>query len=187
MDTSYRLIEVLGLLPVLHVKPGRFRVAVAGPYAELLAAEVRRWPDTALIVMLHEPSSLNDKRIKVVKDLRPGTIDLVLLSPEQDPTPWFPALARNGIIQAVCHDANRWPHLIRQMKGQFGHAVPWREHLPAPIYGVLGRSGASPPTREREPPKTTKRLTSSYLPCLFTFGRDEVTLALHGAEGKIAI
>lgn len=184
---QYRLTEVLALLPVLHVKPGRFRVAVGGLHAEMLAAEVRRWPDTVLIATLKPLVHLNDKRVKVVQALRAGTIDLVLLSPEQDPKPWVPALARDGIIQATTYDKDKWPKLIQQMRAEFGHAVPWREHLPSPIYGVLAKSGASAPTREREPPKNTRRLTSSYLPCLFTFGRDEVSLALHGRFDKMTI
>jgi hypothetical protein len=173
----HRFVEAQALLPMLHVPqlPGR-QVAVAGPYAEVMAAEVHRWPDVSVIYLLEKPRQVSGKKYKHVEEL--PEVDAILLSPEQDPSLWFKHLKQGGIIQATTTKGDRWNALSRRMRELVGNSVPWREHLPEVLYGVIGHKGGTSARRVRRPPKAALRLTDSYLPCLFTFGKDELSLAL---------
>lgn len=173
----HRLVESQALLPMLHVPQmsGR-QVATVGPYAEVMAAEVHRWPDVSDIFLLEKPKKVSGKKYQYVEEL--PEVDAILLSPEQDPSLWFKHLKNGGIIQATTSRPDRWNALLRRVRELSGNAVPWREYLPEPLYGVIGHKGGTSARRVRRSPKAALRLTDSYLPCLFTFGKDELPLVL---------
>src|SRR6056297_405553 len=104
-------------------------------------------------------------------------VDVLLLSPDQRPDQWWAALAPNGIIGASTTDAAAWPLLLNAFRCELGRVSPWRNYLPRPIFGALGRNAALKPVRNRQPPKGAAHLTSQYLPTLFTFSKDELPIA----------
>lgn len=178
-----RLAEVLGMLPILHapLDSSRLTVAVAGNLSSMLVEEARRWPDIGTIYTPY-PATSKDARIEQTPQLRPGSVDVMLLSPGMGPLPFLPALRPGGLVQVSTYDEALWGPLRRRLMQDAGAAVPWRENLPQPIYGALGRLGKATPKRCRKPPKTAARLNESYLPCLFTFGKDELR-SLHQSGG----
>lgn len=182
---AHRYGEVMSLLPLLHLKPGPAVVAVLGPHAAAMAAEALRWRDTTVLSLvplaLHPSQS---SRVTVVEKLDPACCDVLLTSPEQSIEPWVKALRPNGVAQMTTFDQDKAKRITTLMRGTLGTACPWREHLPQPIYGVLGVLGKSC-KRLREPPPAARRLTTQYLPCLFTFGKDELPLVFSPNPGKI--
>ena len=161
---------------MLHVPQGgrRVVVAVAGPLSRELADELRRWPDVGTLYVPPHTATPKDSRIRVAPSLPIGEVDLVVLSPEQNPHPFLPALRPGGIIQASTYAPHLWGPLRKRLQADVGSSMPWREHLPKPLYGVLSRLGPSAPKRVREVPKTATRINKQFLPCFFTFGRDEL-------------
>ena len=175
--TPQRLVELAALLPLLHVPPGSTTVVVAGPLATVMAVEALRWRDTDKILTLL-PLPVNDRRVEVVKDLVPGSASVVLLSPEQDPAPWLKALRPGGIIQALTGAPERFRPMLTGLKAQAGNAVPWRGHLPQPVYGVIAALGSPQPVKRlRKVPKGSSYLSEQFMPSLFTFAKDELSLA----------
>lgn len=171
----YRLSEVLALLPLLYVRPGDTTVAVMGPCSAMMAGEVLRWRDTVKVYALAD-LGIKDSRIEVVKEFPANSCHALLLSPEQT----FPAnvsstLKMGGVLQACTTDAAKIKALADSIRFVAGRGTPWREYLPAPLWGVLGAVGTVP-VQYRKPPKETKRLSAQYLPCLFTFGKDDLPL-----------
>ena len=173
----HRLIEACGMLPLLHVPTGEVHVACLGPLAEAFAAIACLWPDVKVIYTPEPTPRVRDRRITQEKPA-PGSCQAVLLSPEQDIAQGGSLLAKGGILSASTQDGDRWRPLIDSAKKQLGNAMPWRENTPMPIYGILAVAGTFKPSRMREPPPQAKRLHSKYLPCLFTFGKDELPLVL---------
>lgn len=172
-----RFTEVAALLPILHVSPGKTTVAVVGPVAGHMAGEVLKWRDTERVYVLDPTASANDRRISAVSDIPAGSVDVMLLSPDQAPDIWAKAVRSGGIIQAMTMDPTKFNGLHTHMRELFGNAVPWREHLPTPVYGVMSTVGSkSAPKRLRKPPPAATRLSEKYLPCLFVFGKDELPL-----------
>lgn len=172
-----RLAEVLGMLPLLHVPagPSRLTIGVAGNHASMLIEEARRWPDVGTILTPF-PVACKDTRVKQTPQLQAGTVDVMLLSPGMGPLAFLPALRPGGLVQVSTYDAALWGPLRKKLAADAGAAVPWREHLPLPLYGALGRLGNAVPKRARKPLKSALRLNEQYLPCLFTFGKDELRL-----------
>jgi len=171
-----RLLETVGMLPILHGKQGPLTVAVAGPMAEMLATEALKWHDVTRLLTL-APLHVKDRRVEVVRSLPAKGVDVLLLSPDQRPDQWWAALAPNGIIGASTTDAAAWPLLLNAFRCELGRVSPWRNYLPRPIFGALGRNAALKPVRNRQPPKGAAHLTSQYLPTLFTFSKDELPIA----------
>jgi len=172
-----RFSEVAALLPLLHVRPGKTVVGVVGPVGELMAVEVLKWRDTETVYTVDQKITLNDRRINTVKEMPPASVDVMLLSPDQAPDAWAKIVKPGGVIQAMTLDPTKFRALHTHMRELFGNAAPWREHLPTPIYGVMSVvGGQTTPKRLRKPPPAATRLTEKYLPCLFTFGKDELPL-----------
>jgi hypothetical protein len=181
----YRLVEVLALLPILHVPPGKaVDIGVVGPYSDIMAQEVHRWPEVQRIHLLAKPQHAMTR--KYVLSATMPRVDVLLLSPEQDPTPWLRCVKPGGLIQASTTDPGQFQALVAGLSSNAGNAVPWREHLPRPLFGVLSNIGTTKPQRYRQPPKAVQRLTTQYLPCLFTFGKDEIHLAFRQPTSTIA-
>jgi hypothetical protein len=181
-----RLVEALALLPMLHlpVKQGT-KVLVLGPYAELMGAEVHRWPDVSDIIMLMPPKAVSGKKYKVVASTEIPNVDAILLSPEQCPGDWVKHLLPSGVLQATTTVPEVWQRMSTLVRAAMGNAAPWREHLPTPLYGILAHAGIQKLRRFRAPPKTARRLNENYIPCLFTFGKDEIPMAFKQPAGTI--
>jgi len=172
-----RFTEVAALLPLLHVAPGKTTVAVVGPVAGHMAGEVLKWRDTEKVFILDPSAHANDRRVSSVTELPLASVDVMLLSPDQAPDSWAKAVKPGGVIQVMTMDPTKFNALHTKMRDLFGNASPWREHLPTPIYGVMSTiGGRTSPKRLRKPPPAATRLTEKYLPCLFTFGKDELSL-----------
>lgn len=172
-----RFSEVAALLPILHIAPGKTVVAVAGPVSGIMAGEALKWRDTEKVYITDPTAQANDRRVVLVKELQPASVDVMLLSPDQSPDSWAKAVKPGGLIQVMTLDPTKFNALHTSMRALFGNASPWREHLPTPIYGVMSTIGsAHSPKRLRKPPPAATRLTEKYLPCLFTFGKDELSL-----------
>lgn len=182
---SPRLLETLGMLPILHAPAGPITVAVAGPLADQLAGEALKWREVQKVYSLH-PLKIKDRRIEVVKVLPRGAAHVVMLSPEQQPGPWWPALAKDGIIIASTGEQGAWQRLLDDFRKHLGTATPWRNWLPQPLYGAIGRNGPAKAGRTRQPPKAAKHLSPQYLPVLFTFARDELPMAFTRSTVRLA-
>ncbi len=183
MIDGARLAEVATVVPMLHAPAGKVTAAILGPAAGAWAAHLLRWRD---VERLHLPSEI------VIKDPRvthepptPGSLHLLLLSPEQVPTPWVRLLHQDGVLQSMTLSQDRVAGLVKLQRALMGHHVPWREHLPQPVYGLLSRVGSSPPKATRRLPNSTQRLTERYLPSIYLFGRDELPLVFPAKEGMI--
>jgi hypothetical protein len=146
----------LGLLPVLYLPPNS-RVLVAGPQREVMQEEVSKWKDVSV-----------DTSIPI------NGADAILLSTEQDPEPWLKHLAPGGIIQVSSTKPEAAASYRRRLRHALGNTLPWRENLPPPLFGVVARQGGLPLKVCRNPPKTASRINHKFLPCLFTFGKDEL-------------
>jgi hypothetical protein len=182
-----RLVEALALLPLLFLPVGATTVYAVGPLAEALARDALRWRDTQKVYLLEPPTSLRDKRVEVGRPAA-GTCDAVLLSPDLDPLAHLFALAPHGVVNAAVSNPAKAPALFSALRqvfprdGEQARTLPWREYLPAPLFGMLASPGGKP-SRMRPPPKGTARLTPQYLPVLFTFGKDELPLVLGPTAG----
>lgn len=180
-----RLLETVGMLPLLHARTGGITVSVAGPMAEALAREALKWRDVQTLYTFQQ-LGIKDRRIQIVRTLMPHSVDVVLLSPEQRPGPWWAALSRDGIISACTSEQSMWPKLLDDFRCQLGSVVPWRNYLPRPLYGALGRNAATKAVRTRQPPKAAAHLTVQYLPSLFTFAKDELPMAFTRSCVRVA-
>lgn len=182
----HRLIESVVMLPFLHAKKGDLAVAAVGTLADEMAAEALRWREVRTLFMQHPPKTVRERRVTVVQTLPRAGIDVLLLSPEQSPAPWLPALSPGGVVNPTTAFPAKWTQERELLTKAFGTATPWRNYLPRLIYGVLGKNSPGKPQRTRQPPKGAKHLSEQYLPCLFTFARDELPLALPQSGVRIA-
>jgi hypothetical protein len=181
----YRLAEVTALLPLLHVKPGPTTVAVFGPLSGLMAAEVLKWRDTVAVLTLAPIPGVNDRRVRVVEKLEPASCDAILLSPEHLPQPPILAtLKPGGVIQVLTLDADKARAQAGTLRALVGPTTPWREYLPQLCWGAMACLGGSC-KRFRQPPGGAKRLTAQYIPCLFTFGKDELPLVFSSGPSTL--
>lgn len=169
----FRYAEAAAMVPLLHVPPGPTVILVAGVLAPVMAADSLRWRDTVK-VLTDIPITINDSRISVGK-ADPGSVDVVLLSPEMDPEPFVSLLKKGGIIQASTYLDARVGTLRKKIKDLTGGSVPYREYLPENLWFVIGASGSTP-KRQRKPPDGARRITERFLPALFSFGKDEIPL-----------
>lgn len=174
----YRAVEACALLPMLHIAAStRPTVACTGPSAEILAAEVLRWPDVTRVYLTEQPLLVRDRRVAVGAPPA-ASCQLVVCSPNEDPSPHLPALAPHGLLNTSADIPAQTQALMEGMRRLFRGCVPWREWAPTPLYGVLATPGGGKIARQRHPPAGARRLTSQYLPCLFTFGKDELPCVL---------
>lgn len=169
----HRLIEASALLPFLYAKKGRITVGAVGVLDDRMGPHMLQWRDVEKLVLTRK-LPIRDSRVEIVQQLPEGKIDLLLLSPEQTPQLFVKSLAPGGVIQATSADPGKLINFKDFLKTHLGNAVPWREYLPTPLYGVMAKNAADKPVRERNPPPSAKRITKQYLPCLFTFGKDEL-------------
>ncbi len=177
MPIQYRLIEACALLPMLHVaREPPNHVFCVGPQAETFAKDVLRWRDVERVYLIDPPLLLRDRKV-VIGAPPVGSCSVVLLSPEQKPDPFIYALSPKGVLCASTMELNKIASLMSHMRHLFPRSVvPFREYvLPEVLYGVLA-SAHGAPRRIRPPPGGSIRLSEQYLPCLFTFGADEVRL-----------
>lgn len=174
MTIAHRFVEACALLPMLYVQPARRNIVFcSGPCAELFAVDVLRWRDVAQVFVPELTTKLRDPRVVVGKP-PVGACSAVILSPDENPEPAAAALAKDGVINACTRDPARFTALLKLMRRLFPRSVsPWREHLPEVLYGTLA-SPQGAPKRLRNPPGGARRITAQYLPCLFTFGGDEM-------------
>lgn len=180
-----RLSETVGMLPILHAPEGELTVAAAGPMQDVLVEEALRWRDVRTIYVL-SVSVHRDPRVQKVEKVPAASLHALLLSPEQDPAPWWSALAKDGVVSASTSDKGVWQERLTAFRAQLGRATPWRNYLPVPLYGVIGRNGPAKAGRVRQPRKSARHLSSQYLPVLFTFGRDELPMAFTRSSVRIA-
>jgi hypothetical protein len=163
---------------MLHAPQGA-AVAVLGPQAGLLLPEVLRWQDVRTV---WTDSVHPDRRIHVGAP-PPHSCDVVLLSQDTNPAPFFSVLRMGGVISASTKNIDLWGGLCRRLRTDLGLATPWRAPLAEPIYGCLAslrtKNGAKL-TRTREVPHSAEHLSTQYIPCLFTFSADEMTSLRQG-------
>jgi hypothetical protein len=173
---AHRLIEACALLPLLHVAAdGATVVFAVGPAAEAMAADALRWPDVRTVHVLEPLPRLRDVRISVGKPPA-GSCDAVLISPDLPAEASAFALAPHGVLCASTTKPEAAGAFYTSLRAVFPRRVaPWREHTPEPLYGALCSPGGKP-ERLRKPPAAARRLSLQYLPCLFTFGADELPL-----------
>lgn len=170
-----RLLEVAAMLPILHLPAGPITAAAVGPFADQMAREALRWRDVRRVYII-DKTTINDRRVVPVDTLPAARVDVLLLSAEQAPKPWLQALAVNGVISTLTGTVSKVRPLRSGLQHDLGNATPWRDWLPAPLYGVLAKNGPTKVQRQRNPPAASKHLSRQYLPCLFTFAKDEMPL-----------
>jgi hypothetical protein len=180
---QHRLVEALALLPMLHAPKGRETVvACLGPAADLMAADVLRWRDV-VAVYSDRPLSMRDRRVQTGA-APAGKCHVVALSPGQPLDAGVGLLTPDGVLNASAPTEDLAPAFLAKARGTFPRRVkPWREYLPEPMFGALMSPGGAP-ERQRDPPGGAKRLSAQYLPCLFTFGADEVGSVFGQAEAQ---
>lgn len=163
---------------MLHLSAARKNtVLCTGPQAEILAADVLRWPDVERVYLIDPPLIVRDKRI-VHGPAPVASCQLVTCSPNDDPSPHLHAVAPGGLINVSTAILANARGLYQGMRVLFRSITPWRDWLPDPLYGAMASPGGGRLLRQRHPPKTAAHLSSQYLPCLFTFAKDEVSWVL---------
>jgi len=172
---AHRFVEVGAMLPILHMPAETLVVGVAGPQSGALAREALRWRDVERLVC-QQKLEIRDRRVERVKEIGPQSVDVMLLSVGQAPKPWLPMLKKDGIINTMTEDAAAVRVLRGGLHADLGNAMPWRDHLPSLIYGVLAKNGPGRPVRHRQPPAASQHLSKQFLPCLFTFAKDEMQI-----------
>ncbi len=179
---AHRLIEACALLPLLHTPAtGPTVVYAVGPAAEAMAADALRWPDVRTVHVLEPLPRLRDQRISVGRPPT-GSCDAVLVSPDLPAEAHAFAVAQHGVICSSTTKPEEAQAFYAQLRAVFPRRmVPWREYLPAPLFGALCSPGGKP-ERLRKPPAAARRLSPQYLPCLFTFGPDELPLVFGQAR-----
>jgi hypothetical protein len=182
---AHRLVEACALLPLLHVPAdGPTTVYAVGPAAEVLAADALRWPDVRVVHVLEPLPRLRDQRLVVGRPAT-GSCDAVLVSPDVPPEAHAFAVAQHGILCGSTTKADDVGAFYGRMRSVFpSRMVPWREYTPEPLYGALCSPGGKP-ERLRKPPAAARRLSLQYLPCLFTFGADELPV-IFGQKPRVA-
>lgn len=171
---DYRLTEALGMLAMLHAPIGA-TVACVGQTAGVCVPEILRFQDVVRVYSA-APLPFGDRRVESVSMPPLASCDLIVLAPDQSPRSYFASLKPGGMVQASTTVSDLWGGLYHHLRQDLGSAIPWRENLPAPLFGVLARQGNGTIQRLRTPPKSAKRLSSKFLPCLFTFAPDELPL-----------
>jgi hypothetical protein len=173
---AHRLVEACALLPLLHVPAdGPTSVFAVGPAAEVMAADALRWPDVRVVHVLEPLPRLRDLRISVGRPSA-GSCDAVLVSPDLPCEAFAFAAAQHGVISTSTTKPEEAGAFYGKLRSIFPRRlVPWREYLPEPLFGALCSPGGKP-ERMRKPPAAARRLSMQYIPCLFTFGPDELPL-----------
>lgn len=169
----YRFLEAYTILPLIHLPLQPISVAVFGAHAPHLTLELLRWPEirrvfTPRIFNLPRP----DARVHWNLPLK-NSCHLVLCSPNMSWKKAVSFLHPSGLLVASLTSLAHVPVFYAEIRNFFPGYAPWREYCPDPLYGVLATLNTKP-QRYRDPPKSTKRITKQYLPCLFTFGKDEM-------------
>lgn len=172
----HRLVEACALLPLLHTDPSQKNsVLCVGPLAERMAVAALRWRDIEAVYLLDAPGTLRDSRLHLGLP-EAGTCAALLLSPDIQADPFLPALNKGGVAGLSTQQPGRVSPFFAQVRDQHrGRYLPWREWLPAPLYGAVVGTDTKPAKR-RPVPGGAQRLSQQYLPCLFTFGADELPL-----------
>lgn len=181
MTVGVRVVEACALLPMLHIAAAaKPTVYCTGTHAEICAADICRWPDVSRVYLRDPPLQLRDRRV-TVGAAPPASCQLVITSPNEDPSPFLYALAPTGLLCASADIPEQAAALFAGLRQLFRAVMPWREWTPDPLYGALVTPAAGKIARQRHPPAGARRLTAQYLPCLFTFGKDELPLVFpHG-------
>lgn len=170
-----RYVEACALLPMLHTPVQKNIVACVGPHAELLASDCLRWHDVASVILL-EPTKIKDRRVRVERLLPAAGLDVLIVSPDVSPEPYLAALKPGGVANASTLDPEKTPGLLARLRKALPSVKPWREYLPEPMFGALVSSEEL--ALVRRPPVGAVRISGPWLPCMFTFGRDEMKLVL---------
>lgn len=176
MAFPHRFVEACALLPMLFVPSGKpLIVSCSGSCAEVFAADCLRWRDVSQVFLAEPPLRIRDRRITVGTPPRTSCA-VIVLSPGDKPDAFLPYLLPDGVINVSTRDAAEVAAMLKHLRSLFPRAiVPWREYTPEAVYGALA-SPSGAPKRQRHPPGGARRLTDTYLPCLFTFGADEMTM-----------
>ncbi len=195
-QTGYRFVEACALLPMLFVPPNRDNtVFCTGAQAETLAADCLRWRDVTCVYLTSPPiravlpdpvkhPTLKDKRLVITPTPPIGSCSAVLTTPGEDPDQYLQALRADGVICASRYGIGDFSTLLGHMRRLFPKSViPWREYLPAELYGTLA-SPKGVPTRYRKPPGASKRLNDAHIRCLMSFAQDELPVVFGSSSAK---
>ncbi len=196
MQTGYRFVEACALLPMLFVPEDRENsVFCTGAQAETLAADCLRWRDVKCVYLTSAPirpvlpnptksPELKDKRIVITPKPPVGSCAAVLTTPGEDPDQYLHALRADGIICVSRYDIAEVQPMFWHMRRLFPRSVvPWREYLPAELYGALASPNGAP-QRKRNPPGGAKRLSPAHIRSMQTFAADELPMVFGPMSDK---
>jgi hypothetical protein len=182
----HRLAEVAAMLPILHARPGGLVVGAAGPMAEGMALEALRWRDVSRVLVLRPLPKVHDRRVEVVKALPAAGVDVLCLSAEQSPRSFLQAVSQDGVVQTMTAVPSRLAEWRDRLKDAGYAHMPWRDHLPQCVWGLLGKNTRDRKIpRMRKPPAGARHLSEQFLPCLFTFARDELPVAFTRRDDRL--
>ncbi len=195
-QTGYRFVEACALLPMLFVPQNRDNaVFCTGAQAETLAADCLRWRDVTCVYMTSPPirpvipdpvkhPELKDKRLVIASKPPLGSCSAVLTTPGEDPDAYIQALRPDGIICVSRYALEDVQPMLWHLRRIFPRSViPWREYLPAHLFGAIA-SPKGVPQKHRKPPAGAKRLNEPYIRCMLTFGADELPMVFGPPSGK---
>ncbi len=170
---------------MLFVPPGRENtVLCTGAQAETLAADCLRWRDVTCVYLTTAPIRLDISKAPALKDKRlivnprppMGSCSAVLTTPGEDPDPYLQALTPDGVVCVSRYSIAEAQPMLWHMRRLFPKRVmPWREFLPAELYGALA-SPSGCPQRQRNPPQGAKRISLKHLATMCAFAQDEMPL-----------
>lgn len=179
--------EAISIVPFAHTKPKPgLRCLVVGYEASPAGALFLRYPETGQ-VLYYKTKAPNHGKAKVLPGIAQGTeiswkadITVIALpgSPISEITTIRPLLADDGLVAVAISDFKRSNEIRQSLNSVFPFVVPYRAHLPEPASFFLCSRDAI--RRTRPVPESAEHLSDQYLPCLFTFSKDEYRLIMQG-------
>jgi hypothetical protein len=179
--------EAISIVPFVHTKPKPgLRCLVVGFEASPLGALYVRYPETGQ-VLYYKTKALDHGKAKVLPGIAQATdinwkADVAAVavpgSPLNEIATIRPLLADDGVLAVAIDDSKKANEIRLALKVQFPFVIPYRAHLPEPaVFFICSRA---PVARARPVPDSADHLSDQYLPCLFTFAKDEYRSIMQG-------
>lgn len=179
--------EAISIVPFIHTrkKPG-FRGLIVGFEAMPAGALLLKYPETGQVLYFKTSAPAHGKAkqlpgIAVASDIK-WKADLTVIAVPGTPLTEIaavrPLIADDGLVAVAVDDFKKTNEVRKALSAQFPYVVPYRAHLPEPASFLLCSRAAI--TRCRPVPDNADHLSDQFIPCLFTFAKDEYRLIMQG-------
>jgi hypothetical protein len=179
--------ESIAIVPFVHTpkKPG-LRGLIVGYEATPAGALLLKYPETGQILYYKTTAPDHGKAkqlpgIAVATDINwkaDITVIAIQGTPMNELAAIRPLIADDGLVAIAVDDYKKSNDVRKSLKAMFPFVVPYRAHMPEPIVFFL--CSRATVKRCRPVPDSAEHLSDQYLPCLFTFAKDEYRFIMQG-------